>query len=165
MKLSVHKIIWIKVTNHGHWYDDDYTYDIIIHYDLFSDFDIKLSHHLIEDIENILLKDSSIEKRKYNKFYNGTYMGNNPKLYYNISGSHDFSYKREEIDIPLSEEICIVLNNYGKIANAFSNVPYERDMGYGYGIYPPKEFAIKYLPQRSDCSHLIYRKYYHYSDI
>ena len=165
MKLSVHKIIWIEVANSGHWYDDDYTYNILIQYDLFSDVDIKLSHHLIENIENILLKNSSIEKRNYNQFYNGTYLGDSPKLYYNISESHGFSYKREEIDMPLSEEICMFFNNYGKVANAFSNIPYELDMGYGYGIYPPKEFAIKYLPQKSDCPHLIFRKCYHYSDI
>lgn len=164
MMLFVHKTIWIKVINNGHWYDNDYTYNILIQYDIFSNVDKKLSPDIIEDIEKKLSKNSSIEKDSYN-FYNGNYLGNHPKLYYNISANKEFSYKREEIDTHLSKEICIMLNNHDIVANVFLNIPYELDMEYGHGIYPPKEFAIKYIPKKSDCPTLLYRKYYCYSDI
>ena len=84
MMLFVRKTIWIKVINHGHWYDDDYTYNILIQYDIFSNVDKKLSSDIIVDVVKELSNNSFIENDSYN-FYTGTYLGNHPKLYYNIS--------------------------------------------------------------------------------
>ena len=164
MKLFVHKIIWIDVKNQGHWYDNDYTYDLLVQYSLYSN-KVYSNHIINNNIEELLSEASKAEIERYNHFYNGEYINDYPKLYYSLDDNHSFLYKAEEIDNSLSEKICIMLKTYNIVASVFLLVPHELDFRCGRGTYPPKEFGVKYCPQNSECSNSLLRKFYHYSDI
>lgn len=157
MKIFVHKIIEAKEIHHGHWYDEDDEFCLWLNYVIYSNEECIIPDKIKEMIIKEFELDSNKEWDNYRSF-----PVNTPKLYYLSSNPKYMMH--EEIDISLSNKIIDIFKGSDVDVEVLSEVPYEENRKYQYGVIGWKnmEYAKQYQPKKSICPTKILNKRFNF---